>query len=378
MSPRCLAVTCAALGALLFAPRSALAKESDAGPLATLNLFSPPSLLGISGLLTRRAAAAAAEAGYVVEKADDAEGRLGRDTVKKLAQCELKVPCLVANATPLGSGKLLVGTLDRDEVHYVVKLLLLDLGAGKVLASAERSVLIASRQLDAQFDAMLPDLLAGKSSAPARLAVTSPQKHVRLSVDDRPMGELPLNLELSPGRHELKASKPSFLPVERFVELSGGETTSLELPLTLLPNQYDPDAPLATTVSTAPKPPPAEEAPAHGLTVAAYVAGGTAVVAAGAAAYFALAEKSIADRAVDAGHDRALAITRAEALTAKQDANFANIGFAVAGTAAATAIVLLVMDHGGEGDAAPAPAPAPKLGAVLLPHGAAASLSVGF
>jgi hypothetical protein len=374
-----LAVACATLFALLAAPQPALARGPRSGKLTTLNLFSPPWLRGIAGLLTRRAGAAAEQVGYTVQTADDAEVRLGHDTIKKLSECDLKVSCLVANSTPLGQGQLLVGTLERDEVHYVVKLLLLDMGSGLMVARSERSVLIASRQLDAQFDAMLPDLLAGKSSVPTRLALTSPQKHVRISVDDRPVGELPLTLELSPGRHELRASKPSFLPVERFVDLEPGQTTTVELPLTLLPNQYDPDAPLEPTIATAPGAAPTvkEGRGTGGLTVAAFVASGVAVVAAGAGTYFALAEKSIANRAVDSGHDHALGITRAEAVTATRDASFANVSFAVAGAAAASAVALFLTDR--YGDPAPAPNPSkPQLGAVILPHGAAASLSVRF
>jgi len=212
------------------------------GELAVLNLFGPMSLLGLSGLLAQHATRAAAEAGYAVTGPDAAEAKVGREALKKLAECDLKPACLAANASALGGGRLLAGALVRGPDHYAVRLVLVDLATGAAVASGQRQVLIASRQLDAQFDAMLPDLLAGKSLAPTRLALTSPQKHVRVSLDDRPLGELPLTIEVSPGRHELRVEKPAFVSTDRFVDVAAGTTTALALPLTLLPHHVDPDA----------------------------------------------------------------------------------------------------------------------------------------
>ena len=50
-----------------------------------------------------------------------------------------------------------------------------------------------------------------------------------MQLDDRPLGELPLTVELSPGRHEVKAEKANYLPSDRFVDVEGGTTTTLDL-----------------------------------------------------------------------------------------------------------------------------------------------------
>jgi hypothetical protein len=351
------------------------ARAEKKGALSVYNLFSPNSLMGISGLLTRRAVEEGKREGFQVLDPDQAEAKVGRETLKKLKDCDLQPSCLASLSTSLGGGKLFAGTLDRDEVHYLVRLVIVDLDTGQVYASAQRAVLIAARDLDHEFDLMLPELLAGKSEAPTKLTLTSPRKHVRASVDDRPIGELPQTLELSPGRHEVKAEKADYLPAHEFVDLAPGASTTLDLPLTLLPNRVDPDEVVAQpTVHHLAKPEQAVERGA-GVPVATWVALGTGVAAGGVGTYFALSEHSIANRAVDANGDGALDITRVEALNAKRDATFANVAFVVAGAAVITGAVLWLSSSGDES----APATSTKVGAMILPgRGGAASVTVGF
>lgn len=363
--------------AISLVPAPALARTHPSkGKLAAPNLFSPMSLLGIAGLLTQRAATAARSAGYQVLAGDPAEAKLGNDALKKMRQCDLKPDCLTADAASLGGGYLLAGTLDRDDVHYNVRLVLVDLATGKLVASAERQVLIASRELDHQFDAMLPDLLAGKSSAPTRLTLTSPQKHVRATVDDRPVGELPVTLEISPGRHEVKAQKPNYLSSDRFVELEAGTSTEVKLPLTLIPNRIDPDeAVAAPTVHTAAPNATQVVEREGGVPTATWVAFGAGVAAAGAGTYFAFAERGIANRATP-GPEGVVQITRAEALSGHRDATLANICFGVAGAAVVTGAVVWIVDAAGHSE--PKTETKVSLMPVVLPHGGAASLTVGF
>ena len=377
-----LAIACAPAPAL--ARGHAPAKPSH-GKLAAVNLFSPMSLLGIAGLLTQRALAAARHDGFAVASADSTEAKLGNEAMKKLRACELKPDCLAANAAALDGGLLLAGTLDRDEVHYNVQLVLVDLASGKPVASAERQVLIASRELDAQFDAMLPDLLAGKSSAPTRLVLSSPQKHVRVMVDDRPLGELPVTLELSPGRHEVKAEKPNYLSSDRFVELAPGTTNKIEIPLTLIPNRVDPDEAVAASTVHQAASGAAPEIERHGgVPLASWISFGAAVAAAGAGTYFALTEHGIANRAVP-GTNGVLDITRSEALAGRRDATVANICFGVAGAAALIGAVVWIVDAAGS----PEPVKSPSgeasrtetqvsFAPVVLRGGGEARFTVGF
>jgi hypothetical protein len=230
---------------------------------------------------------------------------------------------------------------------------------------------------------MLPDLLAGKSSAPTRLALTSPQQHVRVQIDDRPLGELPLTVELSPGRHEVKAEKANYLPSDRFVDVEGGTTTTLDLPLTLVPNRVDPDAlradaPPAANPAAALAQPTPEVARAGGVPLASWVAWGAAAAAAGAGTFFALSEKGIANRAVDDDGDGVLDLTRAEALTGHRDATLTNVCFAAAGAAALTGLVLWLADDAGSPSSTTAAPRAAQLGVAPLPGGAAARVTLGF
>ncbi|MBS2032389.1 MAG: PEGA domain-containing protein [Deltaproteobacteria bacterium] len=378
-----------ALPAQAFARAAKPEAKKSAGKLSAYNLFGPLSLLGISGLLTQRAVTQARAAGYEVTGADDTEAKVGHDTLKKLKQCDLKPACLQSLSANLGGGKLLAGTLDTDDVHYVIRLVLLDLDSGQLIASAQREILIASRQLEASFDTMLPDLLAGKSSAPTQVTIRSPQKHARGQVDDRPLGELPVTIQLSPGRHEFKAEKANYLPTDRFVEIAPGTTTTVELALTLLPNKVDPDEAVAAVpeVHTAPSPnappPPPEPARAGGVPVGSWIALGIGVAAGGAGTYLGLTEKGIASRAVDANHDGVLDITRAEALNGHRDAVVADVCFGAAGVAVLAGAILWLADDGGK----PEPTKSVKtaslpdhfaFGVAPIAHGGAASVSVGF
>jgi len=394
-------LTALATALALALPSLALARApskdapKSAGRLSAYNLFGPLSLLGISGLLTQRAVTQARAAGYDVASADDSEAKVGRATLKKLRECDLKPACLSSLSANLGGGKLLAGTLDTDDVHYVVRLVLLDLDSGELIASAQREILIASRSLEPSFDSMLPDLLAGKSVAPTAVTITSPQKHARGQVDDRPLGELPATVQLSPGRHEFKAEKGNYLPTDRFIEIPPGTTAAVDLPLTLMPNHVDPDeaASLTPEVHTAPSPagttnaaPVAEPARAGGVPVGTWVALGIGAAAGGAGAYLGITEKGIANKAVDANHDGVLDITRADAINGHRDAVMANVCFGAAGVAVLAGAILWLADDGGKPDPAKSVKAASNgvlpdnfaIGVAPTAHGGAASVAVGF
>ncbi len=359
--------------------------QAASGKLAVPTLFSSPSLYGVSGLLAQKAAQAAQAQGYIVIGPDAVATAAGRDNMKKAAQCDLKPACLMSYLSGFGADRALVGSIDRDDVHYVVHLVLIDLSKGDLLGSGQRTVLIASRQLESEFDAMLPDVLAGKMQAITQLKVTSNAKHARVTIDDRPMGEVPLTVELSPGKHEIKVEKVNYLPSDRFVDAKIGETTPVEIALTLLPNRYDPDEAMAQPVIEHREGQSDTNDKVLGAPIGSLIALGVGVAAAGVGTYFGVQTRNLQAEAVDTDHDGALNITRVQAMTGQRDALVANIFFIGAGVAAATAVGLFIFDGNNAPPAAstspsntsPTP-PTPKAGVMLMPGGAVATLGGSF
>jgi hypothetical protein len=334
-------------------------------------MFSAPAMLGIAGLMSQKSVGAAAKLGIAVIPPNTTETKLGREAMKKLAACNLKAPCLAPLLQPLGTARALVGSLDRDDVHYIVTLSLVDVAQGTVVATGTRRVLIASRQLDAEYDAMLPDVLAGKTQAPGTLSVSSNARHARVFVDERPMGEVPLSTDLPPGKHVVRLEKQLYLPIERYVELKSGETAQADFKLQLMPNQVDPDAAVAvdpnavsahTDVPSGPMPRIA------GLPAPAFVAAAATVVFAGVGTGFGLASRSYAGKAKDTDGDGAINLGYTDLKTGKTDATVANVFFIGAGVAAAATVAFyFIFDD----------KPAATAGVTVLPQGGAVATVQG-
>lgn len=225
------------------APPPVDAGPADAGPpnFGVLPFASGPNLKVMGMVLARGAATTIGEgAGNVVMSQQAVERALGPTAAAAVTACRLEAPCIHLQSNVLGLPRLLAAWLDRDEVHYRLAVVLIDGQSGKELGRAEREVLIASRQLESEFNAAVRDLMQGRSQALGTVLISATTQHVAITLDDQAAGEAPLLLELSPGRHELRAEKANHIPASRFIEVVAGRN-DVEFALSLLPGRVDPD-----------------------------------------------------------------------------------------------------------------------------------------
>ena len=346
---------------------------SETRSIAIAPFSAPADLGGIAGILAHQGAVEAAKRpGWTVVVPDQVEARLGAVGMKRLAACEANASCAAVELQPLGVGLALIGTLDRDDVHYLVHLVMLNVRTGETIAAGERSVLIAGRTLEADVTALLPDLLDGKSQIPSKLTITSNAIHARATLDDAPLGEVPLTIPLSPGKHEVKVEKANYLPTTRFIEIAPNETRTVAVQLTLLPNHVDPDAKAGASVATERTAPSSDGTKSGGVPIASVAALAVGAVALGVGIGFGVATHNLDVKAVDTDGDGALNITRVQAQAGQRDATMANVCYVGAGVAAAAAVALFFLDPGSSS------ASAPKASVAPIPGGAAVALAGRF
>lgn len=325
--------------ALLLLPAAAQAR---ARTLAVSELSTPPNLLGIGARLANDiVTAASSQPGLVVLDPMQVSMTLGPEAMKRLKACEGKPACVAEQAGPLEADQLVVGRLDRNATHYLVKLFLIDLGTRRVVSSIDRAILIASRRLTRDVAEAIPRLLSGEAEASGRARIESSPSGATVLFDGEPAGTTPVTIEGKLGRHTVGLELEDHLPVERFVDIEAGETTTLEVRLTLRPGVKQARALAAATK---------EAGGASGTVVplGTWISGGVGVAALGSGLYFGLQVRDANRKAVDADGDGALDLTRTEALAAKRNALIANVSFGVAGAAAVAAVLFTIF--GGDGD----------------------------
>ena len=346
---------------------------ADASAIAVAPLAAPPDLGGISAVIAHQGAVEAAKhPGAHVLSPDDVAKALGAAGVKRLAACQFDAVCAAGELQATGAGRALIGTFDRDDVHYLVHIALIDVGTGKTIAAGERTVLIAGRTLEAEVAALLPELLAGKSQLPSKVTITSNAHHARATLDDAPLGEVPVTVPVSPGKHEVKVEKANYLPTTRFIDVGNGDKQTIAVQLTLLPNRVDPDADVPVNAAADKAAPAGDSGKGSGFPIASAVAAGVGAVALGVGIGFGVAAHNIQVAAVDTDGDGALNITRVQALTGQRDATIANVCYVGAGVAAAAAVALYFLVPGA------ASSGAPQAGLAPIPGGAAVSMAGSF
>jgi hypothetical protein len=336
----------------LFGALTSSVAFADPQRLAVVPLGSAPDMTGLAGLLTQEIAkAAAGQPDLELVSSDQVAARLGPGSMKRLMECGLKSACASAYLDPLGVQRAVLGTLDRDEVHYLLHLELIDIKTAAVVVETQRTVLIASRELESQVAALAPDLIAGHLHGPAHLTLVTRIPHIRVTLDDRPLGELPVTVELSPGKHEIKTEKKDYLDDDRYVELGDGESKTVDIELTLMPNRYDSDQPIAAVPPPNAHRPEATAAAESGTSDfpwapqrSSWVALSVGVAALAVAVPFAVESQNLRVDAIDPNSIGVLSITRAQVLRGRQDAAIADACYATAGMAAIVAGLLYVLD----------------------------------
>ena len=116
-------------------------------------------------------------------------------------------PCAAARLATLGVERAVIGSLGRDERNYLLRLWLVDVEKGEVIADVDRAILIASRRLMQDAAAAIPPLLRGEREARATLQVSANVADAQVTVDGEFRGATPLTLQLKPGKHELVLEK---------------------------------------------------------------------------------------------------------------------------------------------------------------------------
>ncbi len=174
------------------------------------------------------------------------------------------------------------------------------------------------------------------------LHVTTDPDGADLAVDGTPAGKAPLDAPFTPGAHGLAAAAPGRRTATRDVVLPAER--SLAVSLVLAPGEDPVAAPLAAT-PPAPPLPATQPGPAPGVVeqrswLGPIIAGGVAVVAAGAGVVLGLQARNAQDQLQAGVGDRA----QADALQSKarNDATAANVLYGVAGAAALTGGVLAI------------------------------------
>lgn len=346
-----------------------LAASAPAGVkrLAVVDLVTPPTLMGLGAQVTQAIVHAATKQGYTVLRPERIQSALGAKKYQELQACGSTPSCVASRLGALGSDRAIVGSLDRDEKSYLLRLWHLDLARSQVVAEVDRAILIASRRFIPDATAAIPGLLRGEREARGTLKLTTRVQKVNVTVDGAPAGQTPLTLELKPGKHEVLLERQDYLPMRRLVAVEAGKVTEEEIRMLRAPGAR-PEEEAFVSVAARPQG-GTEEGSGLRIPLAGWVGYGLALAAGGGAVYFG-SEARMAERRLLAGYDESLdryAGTRAEALKGRQDAVVANVLFGVSGTALATAVVLTVMETGRKAPAVQvAPAAGPGGAGVLV------------
>ncbi|MFL5321271.1 MAG: PEGA domain-containing protein [Myxococcaceae bacterium] len=342
--------TLALLTSVVLVSSPALAQKR----LAVIEMLTPPTMTGLGAQVTQNVITTAEKQGYTVNAPEKVRTQLGDKQYQELQQCNGKPACVSAKMQGVVADRVVVGSLDRDEKNYLVKLWLIDLTTGELISDVDRSILIASRRLSQDVNDAVPGLLRGEKEARGKKRITADTKGVSITIDGEPMGKTPQLVELKPGKHELKAEKKAFYPVERYITVAAGETTDEELRMVKIPGQVAEDE----VVPALPQPEVAQATkPSGGIPDAAIGLGGAALVLAGGGLGFALDAQKAIDAQGDA-YKNTRQYTDDKALTTGL--------FIGAGAAALGAVIVgLVVDGDHPVQAAPATTPGGGGGVVL-------------
>jgi hypothetical protein len=337
----------------------ALPGVAQASPsLAIVGVESPPYMVGLADEITRMATDAARPS-FNVQEAAKTRATLGEATLEKLATCP-DAACRTQIVAPLGAELAFGGTLSQNETSYVVSLWLLDVRGKKIVAQLDRSILIASRRLEADLGEAIPKMLAGKAEGGGEIVVHSVPEATMVEVDDSPIGGgSDVHKTVEPGKHRVVIQAEGYLPIERWVQVAADQVVRLNERLIPVGGHMEEATPEKEAAKT--KKEKASEGEGHGfsLPVATWVSLAVSAAAFGTGLYFGVTANNFDHMAgqLDAsGVDQGL--TRAQAVQGQTDAAVANYMYIGAGALLAVAIVVAIVTPSGSSAAAPSSAPA--------------------
>ena len=335
--------------------------------LAVAEVAAPSDMQGLAAQLTRQVLDAAQLQRLKVVTAEDLETFLGPKDFPALKQCGPSAECLSALLGRLPVSRVVVGTLARDESHYLVHFWLVSLTPPKTVAELDRAILIASRRLQPDVAAALPALLRGEQEVKGTLVLESTVPGATVSLDGAVLGKTPVTRSLKPGKHEVHVSSPGYYAVDRLVTVEAGRTTQDVVRLVAVPGAQ----PLA------PPPPETPTAVAGGgfrVPVAGWVALGVGVAAGTAGVVLGVSAQNSQNQLL-AGYNpvrNSYQGTHAQAVTGQSEATWANVCFGIAGAGLLTWGVLTWIASGAPAEAGP------SVGVGIGAHGATLSVAGSF
>ncbi|NOZ86895.1 MAG: PEGA domain-containing protein [Deltaproteobacteria bacterium] len=305
--------------------------------LAVLDLTASGVDRSLAYNLSEVMADAAGRAGtYSVLSMTDIERLLAFEGEKQKLGCESDVSCLAELGGALGVDKLLTGSVGKIGSTYQVTLKLLDIVRADVLDRRTETVKGDESNLIDAVRLMTTVMLAGAGSGKGMLSLVVSVPGAAIMVDHRSVGYAPLSkpIELAPGKHRVTVQAPGYEPFAKDAVVPSGDSVDLVVALE----------------------PVAKPGGGMSLSTWGYVSlGVAAALGAGGAAAGVLARQSHDEFMKADDQNRALDLkdeTDARALAA-------NVLLGTAGTAAAAAMVLLIMDWVSD--------EAPSAGAAVLP-----------
>jgi hypothetical protein len=350
-----------------------LALLSGASPrVAVVDVEAPGLMMGLAAQVTRAVVTGAQAQGLDFINPEQLRVKLDPKQYEQLKKCGGNVACAAQLLEGQGAERAVLGTLDRDERHYRLKLWLVDLKGLTVIADVDRRILIAARRFEKDVEQAVPPLLRGEREARGTLVVESNVADAQVIVDGDFIGTPPVTLTLKPGKYEVKVDRKKYLGATRLVAVEAGQETKEFIKLLLKPGEI-PDEQLVPALTKKAAGSDAAEPPPMSVSALTWIAGGLTVAAGATGLGFGLLARS-QERALVEGFNEDTRVyqgTRAEALEQNRNALIANVAFVATGVAAAATVVSVIID-------ATRPSPAVQVTPVVTPGGAGVTVGGRF
>jgi hypothetical protein len=149
--------------------------------------------------------------------------------------------CWQTRAAELGATHLVVATITVDDRDYAVQADLVDGKSGKVIATAARRCEICGYdEVEETVDdvaGLLRRKLGAASAALPVLAVKSTPPGALVTLDGERVGTTPLQIDVAPGPHDVRISKPGHVAKLERVVMVEGVREDLDAQLVLAPQE---------------------------------------------------------------------------------------------------------------------------------------------
>ncbi len=341
-----LLVSLLALVATAPAPAKGAAATSAVPDLAIVDVESPDMLMGLAGQVTRSLVAAAAAQKLTTIGPDELRKSLDERQYETLRKCGDKPACVAQVLEGHAVNRVVLGQFSRDEKNYLVRLWLIDVKNLKVVADVDRAVLIAARRLQKDLDEAVPRLLRGEREARGTLVIESNLADAQISVNGEFVGTPPQSIVRRPGKYEIKLERRKYLSVTRLVNVEAEREVHERIVLLLKPGEIPDDQEMPALVKKPASPAAPASTPGLVLSPGTWISIVATAAAGGTSLYFGLTARS-QEKALLDGYDATTHVyqgTRAQALSAQQNALVANVLFGVTGAAFVSAVIFFIHD----------------------------------